>query len=507
MKTILKKRKKLIIVLAIIAAAIIVAVIAGRRVIMGAAGDINQMVELQEIQKRDLSEYVSLTGTVSGSTEQNYTSTAGSEITAIHVSVGDTVKEGDVIATLDTTSIQAQIDLLEKSISNAQAINDNQSRQNKQALSDAKADQSEQLNSAQSAIDQAKSAYDRAVSTYNSTYEKWENKKKEWESAKAALDGMDKESDDYAAYAESVQTLYAEMESLSEQTSAAEEAQDSAEEAITEAKNSYSSVKRSTDNAIRSAQNTIDMEQYTQSSDTEILTQLDTLKKQLEDCSIVASSEGVVTAVNVKVGDTNTPGASIVSVEDNQNMVMTASVSEDDILKLKEGMKAQVTIDALGEGEIQGELIRVVRVASSTGVSSGEGTNGAGEAGGYSVEIKLDKSEAISGMTAKAKITLTEKPNVLCVPYDLVQTDENGDSYVLCGQDNGDGTFSAVRKDIQTGEEVDYFVEVTGGDLTEGEYVIMDYSIQEGDIFPASIGGSSEGGTEDGTMEQSVTVG
>lgn len=71
-------------------------------------------VEVEPVQKRDLSDTISLKGTVSGITKNNATSKALAEITAVNVQVGDIVKEGDVLCTLDSSTIQDQIADLEK---------------------------------------------------------------------------------------------------------------------------------------------------------------------------------------------------------------------------------------------------------------------------------------------------------------------------------------------------------------------------------------------------------
>ncbi len=174
---------------------------------------------------------------------------------------------------------------------------------------------------------------------------------------------------------------------------------------------------------------------------------------------------------------------------------MTASVDEKDILKLQEGMKAVVTSEALDDQEIKGEVIKVVRVyggsSSDSSMTDEMGMTADESYGGFSVQIRLDDCDLLSGMSAKAEITLSDKSGVLSVPYDLVMEDENGQSYILCGEENDDGTYTAVRRDIETGEEVNYYTEVLGGDLAEGDYIVMDYSVQEGDIFEAGIADDS----------------
>lgn len=95
MKKILK-RKKLIIVLAIIVAAVIALIIYGKNKLSSMA-EVSNAVELEEVQKRDLSDFISLTGSVSGENSMNYSSSASSEIKTLNVIVGDEVKEGDVL--------------------------------------------------------------------------------------------------------------------------------------------------------------------------------------------------------------------------------------------------------------------------------------------------------------------------------------------------------------------------------------------------------------------------
>jgi multidrug efflux pump subunit AcrA (membrane-fusion protein) len=141
-------------------------------------------------------------------------------------------------------------------------------------------------------------------------------------------------------------------------------------------------------------------------------------------------------------------------------------------------MKAVITTDATGEKEISGTVTRVVRVKNQSLTDSTT-------TGNYSAEITISDNSLLIGMTAKATIILAEKADVLAVPYDLIRYDESGNAYILTAEGNGDGTATAVRKNITLGEEVDYYTEVTGGDLKEGDMLIYDYdgTVSEGDVF------------------------
>lgn len=441
-----KKIVKLILILIIIAAAVIV--VLGILKTKKPSNEVQEsQIQLQMVEKRDLSESISLTGTVSGEGKMNYASDADSTFLTVNAEVGDEVKKGDVLATLDKEAVQKQIKALEKTIANNQAIAKNQSDMNKEALADAKADQKEQLEDAREAIEEAKAAA---------------------EEAKKYLEELNTDEN-----------------ALPEEIAEAEEAAETAEELYEAACDAYDDIKKATDDAVKMAQNTIDMEKYSDSGDDSLNEQMEALKKQLEECEIICQEDGVVVSVSAYVNGHNTPGLPVFVVENNTTMIMTASVEETDILKLEEGMKAIVTAKALEDQEIGGEVIKVLKVAEGSSGMSGdmEGYYSGSSMSGFSVQIKLDKSPLISGMSAKARILLTDKQDVLCVPYDLIQYDENGDAFVLCAQDNGYGQYTAVKKGISVGQEIDYYTEVTGGELAEGDMLIMDLSVYEGMVF------------------------
>ncbi len=224
------------------------------------------------------------------------------------------------------------------------------------------------------------------------------------------------------------------------------------------------------------------MQKYQTSTTRDLKDQLEQLQKQLADCTLSAPIGGVVTAVNVSVGDKNTAGTTMITIEDTSSLKVVVNVEEADILKIQEGMPATVSTDATGDEEIKGTVTRVVRVKNQSTNTNGTDTN---TSSGYSAEITIDNTELLVGMSAKAKIVIKDRGTQLAVPYDLIRQDDNGDSYVLVAEANEDGTATAVRKNIKVGEEVGYYTEVTGGDLKEGDQLIYDntFSVTEGQVF------------------------
>lgn len=425
-----KSKKRIVIIVIVIVA--VLAVIIGTRISKATkqVSMVNNLVEIEPVQKRDLSDTISLKGSVAGASKTNVTSKAVSEITSLNVQVGDIVKEGDLLCTLDSGSIEEKISDLEKSLSNTSAVDGITNKQAADAVAQAKQDQVIQLEEAQIAIDQAQAAVGGVLQQQQITGEI-----------------------DYAAAA-------------------------SAQQALEAAQRSYAQILESTNRAIKSAEDAAALNKY-KDSDTTSKDTLSDLREQLEDCEVKAPNGGVVTAVNVSVGDINAEKVVLLTIEDTSSLKMVATVSESDVLKLEEGMKASVTADATGDETISGTVTRVVRVKNqSTGTDSAS-------SGGYSVEISLDTTKLLVGMETKAKVMIKEKGEVLAIPYDLIQYAEDGSAFVYVAESGSDGTATAVRKNIEVGEEVDYYTEITGGDLKEGDKLIYDYtfSITEGQSF------------------------
>lgn len=484
---------------------------------------ISNAVEIEPVQYRDLSESISLKGTVSGESKTNVMSVASAEVTAVNVQVGDVVEEGTPLVTLDMTELEEQAADLQKDIRNANALAQNETVQLNQNLNEAKEDQSNTLSKSQQTINRAQSDYDkikrdieenekqqkdkrdslskaekkekeckekleRASDKYNEALNAVEEndnddmKKKLNEKVEEAGADLEEITAECAFAAEEVASIKTAISNLEDENDAYKKTLESAQIVIEDAKQSYEDTMTSTNRSVAVAQNTVDMSAYQSDGRDELNNQLENLQKQLSDCSLNAPCGGVVTAVNVSVGDNYIGGQTMVTIENTSKMKVIVNVEEADILKLQEGMKAVVTTDATGEEEISGTITRVVRVKNQSINPNASDVN---TSTGYSAEISIDNTELLVGMTAKAKIVLTEKANVLAVPYDLIQTDDAGNTFVLVAEKQEDGTVKAVRRNIEAGEEVDYYTEITGGDLKEGEQLIYDntYSVVEGQIF------------------------
>ena len=501
-----KKKKKKLWIPILIVLALIIGIVSISLKRMGSQIEMAaNTVEIEPVAKRDLSDSISMKGTISGESKTNVMSIASAEVTSVSVQPGDIISEGDPLVTLDTADLEKEIASLGTDITNADAIAQNETAQKKDSLNQAVEDQNTALSRAQSTIDEAQRDLDSTQNNYNSCKDSLDKKNGSLSDAKRELEAAEKELKKASTALESAQTAYtadpddkklkkaydAALKTQTEKQTAYEKAQLSltnlqtdiasleaelstydssikaAQNTLESAKESYADTATSTARTVAAAQNAVNMEQY-QSDDSHSLSEkLDNLKKQLDDCTLTAPCSGVVTAVNVSVGDNYAAGTTMITIEDTSALKVIVNVEEANILKLQEGMKAIITTDATGEEEISGTVTRVVRVKNQS-------TTDAAAPGSYSAEISIDSTSLLVGMNAKARIILQEKSSVLAVPYDLIRLDDDGSNYVLVAIGNEDGTATAVRKNIVCGEEVDYYTEITGGDLKEGDLLIYD---------------------------------
>ena len=150
-----KRHKKLTIFLAILLVAALVLVnVLGKT--DKAAADSYQFVRTTVLPKTTLSDTVSVTGTVKAGSSASVTasdSVKTYKVTAVNVAVGDTVRKGDVIATLDTTDV-------EKQIANAQLQLSDTRTDARKNYTQAVEDQTTNLATAQENLDKAQKNYD-----------------------------------------------------------------------------------------------------------------------------------------------------------------------------------------------------------------------------------------------------------------------------------------------------------------------------------------------------------
>lgn len=149
--------------------------------------------------------------------------------------------------------------------------------------------------------------------------------------------------------------------------------------------------------------------------------ELEEAKQQRENLIIVAPCDGTVASIDVAEGDEITSGTLIGSILQGEDMNLTIAVDELDVVQVEIGQPVSITIDALSSLELSGEVYKIAPVGNNSG---GVTT--------YDVELTFDAAGTgvRSGMNATGEIEVASADDVLYVPVEALMTIRN-QTYVM----------------------------------------------------------------------------
>lgn len=177
------------------------------------------------------------------------------------------------------------------------------------------------------------------------------------------------------------------------------------------------------------------------------------------DGAVLASQDGLVTSVEYDEDTaTSATETQILTLYPQKQMTVTISIDETDILSLKEGQEAQITVSSVSDDAFTGSVTSISKVAdTSTGVTR------------YSAEVTLDREEGmLVGMTANVDVRIEGTENALIIPVDALHQN-SASYYVYTGYDEEQKRYTG-RTDVTIGMQNDDYVEITSG-LKEGDTV------------------------------------
>jgi RND family efflux transporter MFP subunit len=187
------------------------------------------------------------------------------------------------------------------------------------------------------------------------------------------------------------------------------------------------------------------------------------LQSQLRQSSIVSPYAGVVTSMNVKVGEVYVPGISAsegVSIIGNGSFEIDVYVPEIDIGKIHAADSAAVTFDAFGSSTMFPAHVKLVDPAETV-------QNGVNA---YKVTVSFDDqtdNRIKSGLTANVIITTKTVSGALVVPTRAIIS--RGDNKIVLVRDANDPAYS--EKQVGTGVvSADGYTEIVSG-LKEGDTI------------------------------------
>ena len=355
-------------------------------------------VQTGKVIKQDIASYVTASGEVKPEVQVNVGANAFGRITKLFVKEGDHVHKGQILVQLE--NIQSASDVAAAKAALESSVTDQVAAQ--AALKTAQ----EALKSSTADALQKKQDYDRNASLY-----------------KAGL----------------ISTADYETKKAASEVAAATQSQDQSR--VNQAKAQLDSAQGHVSGA-RAA--------LTHSSDV--------LSKTIYD----APFDGVVTYVPVHEGETvvvgiqNSPGSTLMTLADMSVITAEVQVDETDIVNVKLGQAADVTIDAIPGKTFKGEVTEIGdnAIVRSTGLATSQSTASSQEAKDFKVVVRLKEppQNIRPGLSATAKITTGTRSNTLTIPIQALTIRDSAD---LQAQNNkGKGSVQPVSGQPKKKEEI-----------------------------------------------------
>lgn len=187
---------------------------------------------------------------------------------------------------------------------------------------------------------------------------------------------------------------------------------------------------------------------------------VESAQAKVEKKILRAPTDGTITAIDISIGELAKSEEKAMVLQDISNLYFEGLVNEENISLVDEGQTATILLDAFGDTKVFSAVIKEVDLSATKNA----------DVVNYKVTATFDDTTEIkAGMTATATILIDKKDNVLSVPVRAVYQDE-GVSFVYVVLDDEKSEYE--RRNVTTGLLADGVLqEITSG-LSFGETVV-----------------------------------
>ncbi len=442
--------------------------------------------ETAMIERRNLKSTITATGTIESNEKRTVSAVINNtKVQSINCEVGDLVAEGDVLVTFATDSIDRSINQVREDISESEAKKNIDSAANERDYFYSYGVESFTVRDLQIKIDRAQKELDEACDGYGDA----KKKKQDY------IDEGHSEEEAGGLYDDLIASYYMKIETC--------------QNALADAKQALADEIYKGSHSLATSTDTYNTGNLTADDETKTLRrQLDSYMDDLEDYQVEAPITGIVTEINVQEGNGFSSG-NIITIQNCDVLYIRTEIDEYDIPDIKEGQKVIFKTDATRDEELEGIIDTISPTATAVSSASGSAAS-TGNNATYAVKVRiLTKEDRLKlGMSAKLSIITEEKNDVLTVPYDAIKENEDGKQVVVLLSQAKPAITLQVEKPkkwyekllnafknqpdtppfeprsekevpVQVGMESDYYTEVSGAGIKEGEEVLIPETEEE----------------------------
>ena len=186
--------------------------------------------------------------------------------------------------------------------------------------------------------------------------------------------------------------------------------------------------------------------------------EINKINKLKESPILYANTDGIVSAINAKVGDKISAGVSIVDIGESAKVTAELTISQNDIVNIEVGQEVTLEISTYQDEKFKGKVTYLNLKPNSQGNSTT-----------YSATVELEPTDykLLEGMTVSAQFIIKEVKDVIMLSNKAIVL-KAGKQFVKLKNEDG----STTEVEIQTGFSDGKNTEITGG-LNEGDTVVI----------------------------------
>jgi len=321
------------------------------------------------------------------------------KVAQVNVSVGQAVKQGDVLFKMDTKDLEAQYQVGSANLYSANAS------------------YTDRITQAEKAFKQEKIKYDDAKRDYNDVSTgQISDSGKALKQATITYDDSKKQYDQNIALfqqgAISKQILDDSKNRLDTATVSLNNLKDTIASTYENAKITYDNAKYNLDILNSQTANTA------QAQVKQATAGLYTTSVQIDSATVTSPISGVVSVRNVDNGEVAPSGQPTIVVIDTTSMIAEISIPDKMVDRISVGQALPVKISTMNDEQVQGIISNISPAADSATQT-------------FTVKIKIDNSKALikAGVFARVLFPAERKDNIIIVPNEAVSI-ENGVNYI-----------------------------------------------------------------------------
>lgn len=367
--------------------------------IIGVLGYMNmqkgQVVETSIVEKGEIKQFIEDVAVVQSNKKQTVYIEGSGKINSISVNVGDSVKKGDVLLTMDKEDLELRLQDANSKIEAAKA----------QLASTDTSNYVNKIEIAEVDVDKAKIAYESALKNLN-------NSKNLYEASAISKQELDNSED---AYKNAEATLKAANIQLEE-------------------------IKKGTPDYIRDG--------YAAGVEQAVILR-ETITREIEKQQIVSPMDGIIIEKLVDENSIGAPSTAAFIIGNIKSLELEANILSDDIYKVKIGNEVEVSGKAMGDSTIKGKIVKIAPEAKN--ITSSLGVNQ--KRVPVTIEISDDTNLLKPGYDLDIKIITEVKSDALIIP-DSAVFDYKGESCVFV-VDSGKSVIRQIIKGIESEKTIE----------------------------------------------------